>query len=191
MYKQLFIRDQSTWLRAWLTAYVTYRPSINNNLHSFSSYTATHKNYKINPSVRQRHKHLLLPQFTEGRKHIYGTSWWELRKREISRQIRTIDVSVPVKCQKNCDSPSTTHIKSAFTVTLITTEIISRVQGTAVGLVKGYWRAAEYEANVLVFKYIKQVYIKGNVHPITGHESTEGEWGYSSTLSLTSALCCR
>jgi hypothetical protein len=29
---------------------------------------------------------------------------------------------------------------------------------------------------------------KGNVHPITGHEVPEGEWRYTSTLSLISAL---
>jgi hypothetical protein len=29
---------------------------------------------------------------------------------------------------------------------------------------------------------------KGTVHPITGHEGSEGEYRYSSTLSLTSAL---
>ena len=29
---------------------------------------------------------------------------------------------------------------------------------------------------------------KGKVHPGTGHEGPEGEWMYSSTLSLTSAL---
>ena len=29
---------------------------------------------------------------------------------------------------------------------------------------------------------------KGNFHPRTGHEGPEGEYGYSSTLSLTSAL---
>jgi hypothetical protein len=29
---------------------------------------------------------------------------------------------------------------------------------------------------------------KGTVHPITGHEGPEGEYRYSSTLSLTSAL---
>jgi len=29
---------------------------------------------------------------------------------------------------------------------------------------------------------------KGKVHPITGYEYTEGEWRYSPTLSLTSAL---
>jgi len=29
---------------------------------------------------------------------------------------------------------------------------------------------------------------KGKVHPIIGHEGPEGEWRYSSTLSLTSAL---
>ena len=38
-----------------------------------------------------------------------------------------------MKCQKTRDSPSTTHIKSAFNVTLVTTEIISRVQERAVG----------------------------------------------------------
>jgi len=30
--------------------------------------------------------------------------------------------------------------------------------------------------------------VKGKVHPITGHEGPEVEWGYCSTLSLTSAL---
>jgi len=29
---------------------------------------------------------------------------------------------------------------------------------------------------------------KGNVHPRTGHEGPDGEYMYSSTLSLTSAL---
>jgi hypothetical protein len=29
---------------------------------------------------------------------------------------------------------------------------------------------------------------KGKVHPTTGHECPEGEYGYSYTLSLTSAL---
>ena len=29
---------------------------------------------------------------------------------------------------------------------------------------------------------------KGKGHPVTGHESPEGEWMYSSTLSLTSTL---
>jgi hypothetical protein len=29
---------------------------------------------------------------------------------------------------------------------------------------------------------------KGKVYPRTGHEGPEGEWRYSSTLSLTSAL---
>jgi hypothetical protein len=29
---------------------------------------------------------------------------------------------------------------------------------------------------------------KGKVHPRTGHEGSEGEWRYSSTLSLNSAL---
>ena len=29
---------------------------------------------------------------------------------------------------------------------------------------------------------------KGKVHPIAGHEGPEGEYRYSSTLSLTSAL---
>jgi hypothetical protein len=29
---------------------------------------------------------------------------------------------------------------------------------------------------------------KGTVHPITGHEGPEGEYRYSFTLSLTSAL---
>jgi hypothetical protein len=29
---------------------------------------------------------------------------------------------------------------------------------------------------------------QSTVHPITGHEGTEGEYRYSSTLSLTSAL---
>ena len=29
---------------------------------------------------------------------------------------------------------------------------------------------------------------KGKVHPRTGHEGPEGEWRYSSTHSLTSAL---
>jgi hypothetical protein len=86
-------------------------PSVNNNLHGFSSYTATHRNYKINPSVRKRHKHFLPLQSTEGRKPICGTTWWELSEWKTSRQNRTTDVSVPVKCQKNCDSPSTTHIK--------------------------------------------------------------------------------
>jgi hypothetical protein len=30
--------------------------------------------------------------------------------------------------------------------------------------------------------------VKGNVRSRTGHEGPEGEWKYSSTLSLTSAL---
>jgi len=29
---------------------------------------------------------------------------------------------------------------------------------------------------------------KGKVHPITGHVDSQGEWRYSSTLSLTSVL---
>ena len=29
---------------------------------------------------------------------------------------------------------------------------------------------------------------KGKVRPVTGHEDPEGEWRYSSTLSLTLAL---
>ena len=35
---------------------------------------------------------------------------------------------------------------------------------------------------------VKFVYVKGKVHPRTGHEGPEGEQRYSSTLSLTSAL---
>ena len=33
-----------------------------------------------------------------------------------------------------------------------------------------------------------KVCVKGKVHPITGHEGPEGEYRYSYTLSLTSAL---
>ena len=35
---------------------------------------------------------------------------------------------------------------------------------------------------------IKEVKDKGKVHPRTGHKGPKGEWGYSSTLSLISAL---
>jgi len=35
----------------------------------------------------------------------------------------------------------------------------------------------------------KRQRLKSNIHPRTGHESLEGEWRYSATLSLTSALC--
>ena len=34
----------------------------------------------------------------------------------------------------------------------------------------------------------RQQQLKGKVHPTTGHERSEEEWRYSSTLSLTSAL---
>ena len=35
---------------------------------------------------------------------------------------------------------------------------------------------------------ICHLHIKGKVQPRTGHEGPEGEWKYSSTLALTSAL---
>jgi len=34
----------------------------------------------------------------------------------------------------------------------------------------------------------REYMMQSSVHPITGHESTEGEYRYTSTLSLTSAL---
>ena len=34
---------------------------------------------------------------------------------------------------------------------------------------------------------IGSVEVKGEIHPRTGHEVPEGEYGYSCTLSLTSA----
>ena len=40
-------------------------------------------------------------------------------------------------------------------------------------------------ATLYVLTYVKG---KGKAHPITGHEGPEGEKGYNSTLSLTSAL---
>ena len=37
--------------------------------------------------------------------------------------------------------------------------------------------------------FLQSVKGKGKAHPRTGHEGPEGEWRYSSILSLTSALC--
>ena len=35
---------------------------------------------------------------------------------------------------------------------------------------------------------LSKTYYSNEVHPITGHEGPEGEWRYSPTFSLTSAL---
>jgi len=44
----------------------------------------------------------------------------------------------------------------------------------------------EIRFSSLIYNYCESK--KGKVHPRTGHEGPEGEWSYSSTLSLTSAL---
>jgi len=43
---------------------------------------------------------------------------------------------------------------------------------------------------ILMFHFlcISKLYGKGKARPRTGHESTDGDWRYSSTFSLTSAL---
>jgi hypothetical protein len=43
-------------------------------------------------------------------------------------------------------------------------------------------------AYVVLSRQMYTLYMKGKVHPRTGHEGPEGESRYSSTLSLTSAL---
>ena len=42
--------------------------------------------------------------------------------------------------------------------------------------------------SIPVQPYLNWIKGKGEVRPITGHEGPEGEYRYSSTLSLTSAL---